>query len=176
VTTAVPKKPTGKTPEQILNERARDDKQGLLSFLKPYKIFTVTFDENDPEARFKLISTQHITTAAAQDKREYHSREPRCIVGEGPIPVECRSASCGTCWVGVLGGAEKLSEVLELEGRRMKEFGYIDTEEPKPLIRLACQAQAFGAVSIVIPPWNGVFGKFFSGYKSLLEVAEPSGG
>jgi hypothetical protein len=28
------------------------------------------------------------------------------------------------------------------------------------LIRLACQAQALGAVSIVIPPWNGVFGKY----------------
>jgi uncharacterized 2Fe-2S/4Fe-4S cluster protein (DUF4445 family) len=28
------------------------------------------------------------------------------------------------------------------------------------LIRLACQAQISGAVSIVIPPWNGVFGKY----------------
>jgi uncharacterized 2Fe-2S/4Fe-4S cluster protein (DUF4445 family) len=28
------------------------------------------------------------------------------------------------------------------------------------MIRLACQAQAQGAVSIVIPPWNGVFGKY----------------
>ena len=41
----------------------------------------------------------------------------------------------------------------------MKVFGYLDTQEPRPLIRLACQARAFGAVSIVIPPWNGVFGK-----------------
>ncbi|MFY9608555.1 MAG: 2Fe-2S iron-sulfur cluster-binding protein [Blastocatellia bacterium] len=173
---AVPKRSSAKTPRQILGERARDDKQGLLSFLKPDKIFTVTFDESDPEARFKLISTQHITTAAAGDKRAYYEREPRCIVGEGPIPVECRSASCGTCWVGVLGGADKLSEVLELESRRIKEFGYIDTGEPKPLIRLACQAQAYGAVSIVIPPWNGVFGKYFRGYKSLLEEAEQASG
>jgi uncharacterized 2Fe-2S/4Fe-4S cluster protein (DUF4445 family) len=59
----------------------------------------------------------------------------------------------------VLAGAEKLSEVRELEWRRIKEFGYIDTDEPRPLIRLACQAQAFGNVSIVIPPWNGVFGR-----------------
>lgn len=174
--TAVEKQASSQTPNQILSERARDDKQGLLSFLKPDKIFTVTFDESDPEARFKLINTQHITTAAAQDKREYHTREPRCIVGEGPIPVECRSASCGTCWVGVLGGAEKLSDVLELEGRRIKEFGYIETDDRKPLIRLACQAQAYGAVSIVIPPWNGVFGKHFSGYKSLLEEAEQAPG
>jgi len=28
------------------------------------------------------------------------------------------------------------------------------------LIRLACQAQARGAVSVVIPPWNGQFGKY----------------
>jgi uncharacterized 2Fe-2S/4Fe-4S cluster protein (DUF4445 family) len=61
--------------------------------------------------------------------------------------------------VGVLGGAEKLSDVAAREGKKIKEFGYIDTTEPKPLIRLACQAQALGAVSIVIPPWNGVFGK-----------------
>ena len=174
--TAVGKKPATRTPEQVLRDRARDDSQGLFSFLKPDKIFTITFDESDPDARFKLINTQHITTAAAADKREYHTREPRCIVGEGPIPVECRSASCGTCWVGVLGGAEKLSEVRELEGRRIKEFGYIDTEDPKPIIRLACQAQAYGAVSIVIPPWNGVFGRFFRGYRSLLEEAEQQSG
>lgn len=172
--TAVPKKPAAKTPNQIIDQRARDDKQGVFGFLKPDKIFTVTFDENDPDARFKLINTQHLTTAAAQDKREYHTRDSRCIVGEGPIPVECRSASCGTCWVGVVGGAEKLSEVRELEGRRIKEFGYIDTEEPRPLIRLACQAQAFGAVSLVIPPWNGVFGKFLRGYHSLLEGADQA--
>jgi hypothetical protein len=76
----------------------------------------------------------------------------------------------------VLGGAEKLSEVRELEWRRIKEFGYIDTEEPKPVIRLACQAEAFGAVSIVIPPWNGVFGKFLRGYQSLLEEADQPPG
>jgi hypothetical protein len=64
----------------------------------------------------------------------------------------------------VLGGragrAPKLSDVGAREGKKMKEFGYIDTAEPKPLIRLACQAQATGAVSIVIPPWNGQFGKY----------------
>ena len=62
--------------------------------------------------------------------------------------------------VGVLGGAEKLSDVAAREGKQIKLFGYINTTEPKPLIRLACQAQAQGAVSIVIPPWNGVFGKY----------------
>lgn len=162
-------KPTNKSPEQIVSERGRDDGQGLLSFLRPDKVFTITFDETDSNAKFKLINTQHLTTAAANDKRDYHSREPRCIVGEGPIPVQCRSASCGTCWVGVLGGAEKLSEVGGLEWRRMKEFGYIDTDEPRPIIRLACQAQAYGNVSIVIPPWNGVFGKFIRAHDGSTE-------
>ena len=88
------------------------------------------------------------------------SRDVRCTPNDGPIPVECRAASCGTCWVGVLGGADKLSPVVERdEGRRMKVFGYVDTSDPRPIIRLACQARAFGAVSIVIPPWNGFIGK-----------------
>jgi hypothetical protein len=42
----------------------------------------------------------------------------------------------------------------------MKVFGYLESDDAKPLIRLACQAKAHGAVSIVIPPWNGIFGKF----------------
>jgi hypothetical protein len=31
-------------------------------------------------------------------------------------------------------------------------------DEPTPIVRLACQARAHGAVSIVIPPWNGIIG------------------
>jgi ferredoxin len=149
------------TPHQVRRRRARDDSQGLFGFLRGLRRrWTVTFDENDPEARFTLIAGQEIASAAQTDKRDYRSRDSRCIPGEGPIPVECRSASCGTCWVGVVGGAEKLSPVVERdEGRRMKVFGYVDTGESRPLIRLACQAKAFGAVSIVIPPWNGVFGR-----------------
>ena len=150
-----------KSPEQILRDRSRDDKQPWLrSLFNPDKIFSITFDEREPAAKFKLINTQHLTTAAANDKRDYRSRDPRCVSGEGPIPVECRSAACGTCWVGVLAGSEKLSEVAALEWRKITEFGYIDTDEPRPLIRLACQAQAYGNVTLVLPPWNGVFGKF----------------
>ena len=162
-----------KFPEQILKMRAKDDGQGILGFLKGEdKVYTVTFDESDANAKFKLINSQHLTTAAAHDKRDYHSRDPRCVVGEGPIPIECRTAACGTCWVGVLGGGDKLSDVASLEWRRIKEFGYIYTDEPKPVIRLSCQAQASGAVSIVIPPWNGIFGRYLQGYKSLLEETE----
>jgi hypothetical protein len=42
----------------------------------------------------------------------------------------------------------------------MPLFGYIETDETRPLIRLSCQARAGGAVSVVIPPWNGYFGKY----------------
>ena len=146
---------------QVMRQRARDDWQGPLGFLRGLKKrWTVTFDEGDPEATFTVINGQEMATGAQTDKREYRQRDSRCTPGEGPIPVECRAASCGTCWVGVLGGAEKLSPVHERdEARRMRVFGYADTDEPQPLLRLACQARAFGAVSIVIPPWNGMFGK-----------------
>jgi ferredoxin len=142
-----------------LKERAKDDSQGLFGFLRTVdKKWTVTYDENDNNAKYRMNHMQDLAWGAADDRtRNWRELDPRRI--EGPIPVECRSASCGTCWVGVLGGAEKLSEVATREGKQIKKFGYIDTTETKPLIRLACQAQTHGAVSIVIPPWNGVFGK-----------------
>jgi ferredoxin len=147
------------TPDEVLRARARDDGQGVFGFLKgERKTWTVTFDEQDRTASFPLINSQHLTTAAAADTRPHRTRDSRCT--EGPIPVECRTASCGTCWVGILGGAEKLSPMEDHERRRLREFGYLDTAEERPIIRLSCQAQAFGAVSIVIPPWNGIFGKY----------------
>lgn len=156
----IDKKHARKSPEDVLRERAKDDSQGLLGFLRTVnKKWTVTYDENDDSAKYRLNHVQDLAWGAADDRsKNWRAIDPRRI--EGPIPVECRSASCGTCWVGVLGGAEKLSDVAAREGKKIKEFGYIDTTESKPLIRLACQAQAYGAVSIVIPPWNGVFGKY----------------
>ncbi len=150
-----------RSPHQVMKLRARDDWQGPLGMLRGLaKRWTITFDESDPDATFPLINNQEIATAAQADKRDYRSRDVRCTPGEGPIPVECRAASCGTCWVGVLGGAEKLSPVVERdEAKRMRVFGYLDSDEAQPMIRLACQARARGAVSIVIPPWNGMFGK-----------------
>jgi ferredoxin len=156
----IDKKHARKSPSDVLRERAVDDSQGFFSFLKTVdKKWTVTYDENDERAKYRLNNLQDLAWGAADDRsRNWRELDPRRV--EGPIPVECRSASCGTCWVGVLGGAEKLSDVAAREGKKIKEFGYIDTAEAKPLIRLACQAQAQGAVSIVIPPWNGVFGKY----------------
>jgi len=162
-----------KTPGQILAARAKDDSQGLFGFLRTIdKQWSVNYDETDPGARFTLMNDEEIATAAAKDRSknwlEIDARRP-----EGPIPVECRSASCGTCWVGVLGGAEKLSDVSEREKKQLKVFGYSSAEEKKPLIRLACQARATGAVSVVIPPWNGVFGKKV--YNNVADVElEPN--
>ena len=154
-----------KSPAQVLRERAVDDSQGLFAFLRTVdKKWTITYDENDDRAKYRMNHVQDLAWGAAGDRsRNWRDLDPRRI--EGPIPVECRSASCGTCWVGILGGAEKLSDVAAREGKKIKEFGYIDTSEAKPLIRLACQAQALGAISIVIPPWNGVFGKYLKRLK-----------
>jgi ferredoxin len=128
----------------------------------------VVFDEGEPNSRYRAVNLQELASGAAdEDKQKWRTKDPRCL--DGPIPVQCRSAACGTCWVGVLGGAEKLTDVQRLEAKNIKLFGYIDTDEPKPLIRLACQAQATGAVSIVIPPWNGVFGKYLKQHKTKEE-------
>jgi ferredoxin len=144
--------------DQLLSARKKDDSQGLMGMFRGLKAqYTVTFDERRETGRFPLIFQQHLTTASANDTRDYPASPRRCH--EGPIPVQCRTASCGTCWVGVLAGAEKLSDVDTMEGIRMKEFGYINSTEAKPVIRLACMALGSGNVTIVIPPWNGFIGK-----------------
>ena len=163
-------KPSGllaKSPEEVLAKRASDKKQGIFGFLKTVdKEFQITWDETKPNAEFKIIQDEEIASGAARDQSQnWLERDDRC--GEGVIPVECRSAACGTCWVGVIGGAEKLSDVQRMERKQMKIFGYKQGEDAKPFIRLACQATVSGSASIVIPPWNGVFGKKVYGVKKV---------
>jgi ferredoxin len=147
-----------KSPEHIVAARKKNDSQGVMGMFRGLRAqYTATFDERRPDARFTVINQQHLTTASANDKRDYSS-ELRGTV-EGPIPAQCRTASCGTCWVGILGGNENLSPVEAHEKKRMKEFGYILSDEARPVIRLACQALASGNVTFVIPPWNGFIGK-----------------
>ena len=156
-----PEAPTasGQSANAIVARRARDDWQGALGFLRSTKRFSVVFDERVADATFPILDSQHLTTASAADGRNY-LHGPRRFQ-EGPIPAQCRSATCGTCWIGVLGGREKLSEVEPYETRRLREFGYVEAgddaiaPETRPIIRLACQARASGNVTIVIPPWNG---------------------
>jgi len=91
---AIDRKHAKKSPEQILRERAKDDSQGFFGFLKTVdKQWTVTWDENDDGARYKLREAQDLAWGAASDQsRDWKAIDPRRV--EGPIPVECRSASC----------------------------------------------------------------------------------
>src|SRR6266550_1614811 len=83
-----------KSPEQVLRDRAVDDSQGLFGFLKTIdKKWTVTHDENDDAAKYKLNNAQDLAWGAEADRsRNWRELDPRRV--EGPIPVECRSASC----------------------------------------------------------------------------------
>jgi len=152
------------TPEAWLARRAKEANAGWFGrLLGKARGPRIIFNEADASAAFALHPTQDITMAASEDKRPYHLTDPRCFEDMGPIPVECRSGSCGTCWIGVLGGNENLSVVTPYERKRMEYLGYWDArfedaQAERPLIRLACQTQAAGSASIVIPSWCGVFG------------------
>jgi len=144
-------------PDEVVAKRLKDGSQGLFGFLRGRrKEWTVTFDERRPDRSFRLIDSQHLTTAAALDTRDFRKDDPRCT--GGPIPVQCRSCSCGTCWVGVLAGAENLSAVDDRERATIAALGYLVSDEPRPVVRLSCMAQGAGSVTIVIPTWNGQFG------------------
>ena len=144
-------------PGKILKRRNRTTSQGLFGFLRTVnRRFTVRFDEAKRDATFSCIEGQDLSSASAGDERDYQTRDHRCIAG--PIPAECRVASCGYCWIGVLSGRENIIEVSAHERRRLNYFGYLDSsshEEAHPVIRLACQSKCYGDVTVVVPPWNG---------------------
>lgn len=160
------------SPDRIVAERAKDDSQGLFGFLKTVdKKFSVDLQALAYEDRFPVINEEEIASASQRaGGRDWQSLDPRCW--QGPVPIECTSASCGTCWVGVLGGQEKLSEPTVRERRQMKVFGYDQPDDEKPFLRLACQAKAYGNVTVVVPPWNAVFGKKVRGNVEEVEL-EP---
>ncbi|MDA2936793.1 (2Fe-2S)-binding protein [Acidobacteria bacterium AH-259-A15] len=145
------------SPNKVL--RARSRKRGrFFGFLHTVDSkYTVIFDEHDKASRFEAIHGQDISMAAGKDHRDYQSIDPRRI--QGPVPFQCRTGTCGTCWIGVLSGKEKLSPISEFEKARLKYFGYdfgSSDQETHPPVRLSCQARCFGDVSIAIAPWNGV--------------------
>ncbi len=153
-----------RSPQKILTDRAKNDGGGLLDYLKGLRReYTIRFNEGFRSATFKLIHGVQLTQASTIGQADYPYADSRCLPGDGPIPTQCRSAACGTCWVGILGGNDRLSAVNPLERRRIARFGYIDTDEARPLIRLACKAQATGNVTIVIPTWNAVAGRYLEG-------------
>ena len=79
-----------KSAQAVLNERAKDDSQGLFGFLKTVdKQWTVVWDENKNGAKFKAINEEEIASAAQRDQSQnWLEKDPRC--SEGVILVECR--------------------------------------------------------------------------------------
>ncbi len=164
-----------RSPNAIVADRAKDDSQGMFGFLKTVnKKYSVDWQDISTNGKFSIISDEDIATASAKDQSQnWKAKDERCW--EGVVPVECRSAACGTCWVGVLGGADKLTPVSRREAKQMKVFGYNQPEGEHPFLRLACQSKISGNVSIVIPPWNGVFGRKVYGVEDVeLEPATTS--
>jgi 2Fe-2S ferredoxin len=67
-----------------------------------------------------------------------------CDDSNAPIPFSCRSASCGTCRIVVLEGANLLAEAEDEELQVLDAFG-----QGPPDRRLACQAKVIAAAGIV---------------------------
>ncbi|UQA63708.1 (2Fe-2S)-binding protein [Polyangium aurulentum] len=72
-----------------------------------------------------------------------------CDVARAPIAFSCRSASCGTCRVEVLEGAE----LLTAPSRPEQEI--LDIFEARPNERLACQAKLGAGEGVVLLRWAG---------------------
>jgi ferredoxin len=145
-----------KNPEKVLAERERGS-GGILSFIKGVnRTWDVRWEERQRRAVYQAINGQDLAMAGSSDKRDYRGVDYRRI--DGPVPVECRVGSCGYCWVGILSGRETLSAITDFERQRLRYFGY-DTvneeEESHPPVRLACQAQCHGDVTLTVSPWNG---------------------
>jgi hypothetical protein len=62
------------------------------------------------------------------------------------------------CVESIVDGKENMSEITDYEKKRLHYFGHDpsnDPNDPRPPIRLACQARCEGNITLVIPPWNG---------------------
>ncbi len=75
-----------------------------------------------------------------------------CDETAAPIPFSCRSASCGTCRVRVLRGAELLLPPEDDERELLAIFG-VSSSSAAPVQRLACQVRMRkGPGCIIIRP------------------------
>ncbi|MEY4007073.1 MAG: hypothetical protein RLZZ467_85, partial [Gemmatimonadota bacterium] len=157
---AAPARPVGlrASADDVRAARARVPRAGVMNLFRSTPVHRITFDERRTDGYFTAVGRQELTSGAASDTRPYELQGR--LTHSGPIPTDCRSGTCGTCWVGVLGGADRLSPVEPNEAKRLRACGYSDPAEPHPLIRLACLAKASGPVSLVVPPWNGVLGRY----------------
>lgn len=149
--------PYKKSPDKVVANREKTRGGGSLSsfFHGARQPHRVVWDDKKGES-FKAMHGEDLASAASRVDREFLSMDYRRPAG--PIPVECRIASCGYCWVGIVSGKEKMSELAAHEKERLHYFGYDQVSDPndtRPPIRLSCQAQCEGDVTVVIPPWNG---------------------
>ncbi len=146
-----------KDPARIIAKRERKSADGLFTFLKGVnRKWDVRWDEKREDGVIRAINGQDIAMAGGDTGSDYRHLDYRRPAG--PVPVECRVGSCGYCWIGVLAGRENLTPITAFERERLRYFGY-DTvnspDDPNPLIRLACQSQCQGDVTLTISPWNG---------------------
>lgn len=146
-----------KNPRRILSHRKRESRDGLFTFLRGVnRRWDVRWSETRSDGVYRAVNQQDLAMAGASAEGDYRSLDYRRI--DGPVPVECRVGSCGYCWVGLLAGKDNLTPITPFEQERLRYFGYDtvnDEEDSHPLVRLACQSQCKGDVTVTIPPWNG---------------------
>lgn len=144
-------------PARVLSNRERKSGDGLFTFLKGVnRKWDVRWEEKRADGVIRALNGQDIAMAGGETGSDYRHLDYRRPAG--PIPVECRVGSCGYCWIGILAGRENLSPMTSFERERLRYFGYDtvnDPEDANPLIRLACQSQCQGDVTLTIAPWNG---------------------
>ena len=99
-------------------------------------------------ASIKLIAESSTGRIVEIDAPDGAALVDLCDEHDAPIPFNCRSASCGTCRIHVLDGAEHLVAPAEDELDLLDVFNH-----RPPLIRLTCQARlrpGAGAVRVHI--------------------------
>ena len=106
---------------------------------------------------------QDLAWGAADDRsRNWREMDPRRVEDRFRWSVaRRRAARVGSGFL----AARRSSRMSRLVKERRSRIWLRRYFRVKASDRLACQAQALGAVSIVIPPWNGVFGKYLKRMK-----------
>ena len=105
-------------------------------------------------AVFRWSTPQAITTAAAADPARLARTGIPAAPGTDPgaVPVRVLRHLLGGC----AGRSRQAPSRRSASAGALREFGYIDTDAPHPLIRLAARRAPRAPSSIVIPPWTGV--------------------
>ena len=86
-----------KAPAKIVAARSKSDSQGILGVFRGIRAqYTVTFDERRHDARFTVINQQHLTTASANDTRDYSTQ----LRGTTEEPIRHSAARPLWHWLG----------------------------------------------------------------------------